>query len=142
MKKTFWGFFVLMILFIVGCASTSKIQVLAPYDPTLTQENASTFIFPKGIMVQKMDDKPVTSFEGSLPGWISGSGKSASILIPPGEHIFTCIFVSHIGGKVLSATGINVGSNFEAGKTYLLTYQISDNNDTVNLAINEQLTVE
>jgi hypothetical protein len=142
MKKTFLGFFVLMILFIAGCASTSKIQVLAPYDPTLTPENASTFIFPKEIMIQKMDNNPVSSFEGSVPGWISASGKPASILIPPGEHIFSCIFLSQIGGKTLSASDLSVGANFEAGKTYLLTYQISDTDNTVNLAINEQAIVE
>jgi hypothetical protein len=134
------AFFVLMVLFIAGCASAPPIQVLAPYEPTLTSENASTFIFPKEIMVQKMDDVAVSSFEGRVPGWVSASGTPVSILIPPGEHTFVCIFVSQIDGNVLSAGDLRTGAHFEAGKTYLLSYQISDN--TVTLSINEQVIVE
>jgi hypothetical protein len=140
MRNQIVGFFAFMVLFVAGCASSPTIQVLAPYDPTLTPENAATFIFPKEIMVQKMDDAAVSSFEGRVPGWVAASGKPVSILIPPGEHTFVCVFLRQTNGTVLSAGDLSVGAHFEAGKTYLLSYQISGN--TVTLTINEQAFVE
>jgi hypothetical protein len=140
MRNQIAGFFAFMVLFVAGCASAPTIQVLDPYEPTLTAENAATFIFPKEIMVQKMDDAAASSFEGRVPGWVSASSTPVSILIPSGEHTFVCVFVSQIDGNVMSAEDLSVGAHFEAGKTYLLAYQISGN--TVTLTINEQIIVK
>jgi hypothetical protein len=120
-----WGgvIVIALILIIVGVvflwdAIRPKEKQLSPFGDSATVENAATLIYRNYYKIKEIDGARARGFS-------SGMAKSASVLIPAGEHIIIfdyndtkgVPFIFRWGGK---AEDCKVICNLEPGKTYVL----------------------
>jgi tetratricopeptide (TPR) repeat protein len=85
------------------------VKQLKPLEPSLTTETGAAFLYRSVYKITEIDGSKVTGFS-------TGRAKSASVLMPPGEH--TISFDYNDGD--LKADGFRLNCNMKTGITYVI----------------------
>jgi hypothetical protein len=104
----------LFMAFLAGC-KVVDVKTLPPFDKNAAAKDSAVLIIPSGAKVNRIDGRK----RGLFSSWSPGSARTATVLVPAGEHTILCGYVDSAAGW--SAKKLKYTVKMSAGKQYLVS---------------------